>query len=573
MARSVPPEPVWPPDTAPAERALWSWAVEQLDDDVLALPGVRLTDVRAGQRDAELDLVLVDPAWGVLVVEVKGGTLTYDAQHGRWWRDLGGGRRKEVRDPVAQAQRGTSFVKGALASHRVGDASVPVGWAVAVPDCRLEAPGGAYLPTGKLWDALAKDQLARRYAAATHAPGPGEQPPGPALAQRIADLLRGRAREGRRSLAASVAAHEQFVLAHTESHRDALYAFAHHRRVLVQGAAGTGKTALALQSAATQAAAGDRVLLGCWNAVLGRWLRTALRRRLTDMGSPLADEVTDDLRGRIVVGNVAGLVGNAHPEPFGADLASEEVFHQRMPGWLDEEATGGPFDTIVLDEAQDLTDLWIYALAGLLADRSRLHAFAHTEQDLFGARAPLEELVDATHQLRESFRSTRQISQAAEDFLEVLHGQAEPVECIAGEGADVAYVAAPAEHVPARAREHAKRLFKDDRFSPGEVAVLALFANRHKGDAAAVAESEEAGELIETNCATFKGLERPVVFLALDLHPDKAARAGDAARAAYVGATRARALLTIVGDPDIVDAYGFTRVAGKLRTSKADQEG
>ncbi len=236
-----------------------------------------------------------------------------------------------------------------------------------------------------------------------------------------------------------------------------------------------------------------------------------------------------------------------------------------MPGWLDAEAAGGTFDTIVLDEAQDLTDLWILAVAELLDDRSRLHAFAHTEQDLFGARAPLAELVDATHQLRENFRNTRQIAAAAQDFLEIADGEPEAVECIAGDGPPVTYIAAPAEHIPARAREHAKRLLSQDRFTTAEVAVLTLFANPHKGDPATVAELEETGQLIKTNCATFKGLERPVIVLGLDLAAEKANRAIDAARTAYVGATRARAHLTIVAAPEVIEAYGFTRVAEKLR--------
>lgn len=567
MAQSVPSEPLWPVDASPAEKALWSWATEQLDDDVLVLPGVRLTDVRSGQRDAEVDLVLIDPAWGVLAVEVKGGSVSYDARHARWWRDLGDGRRREVRDPVQQAQRAASFVRGALESQRVGDGTVPVGWAVAVPECRLEAPGGAYLPAQKLWDALAKDQLSRRYREAEHDMAPGEEPPGPALARRIADVLRGRSTSGRISAAASVEAHERFVVAHTESHRDALHAFAHRRRVLVRGAAGTGKTALAVQAAANQAAAGDRVLLACWNAVLGSWLRNELRQRLELMGSPVAAKVTDDLRGRVVVGHVAGLVTQADPSVLEGERSEQELFHERLPTWL-AEAEIGAFDTVVLDEAQDLTELWILALGGLMTDAGRLYAFAHTEQDLFGARAELEALVEHTHDLREAFRNTVQISAAAEDFLEILPGSVAEVERIAGDGPPVRYVRAPAEHVPAATREQAKRLLREDRFSPGEVAILHLFANPHRRAAATVAAAELAGELVETNCATYKGLERPVVFLGLDLRPQKVDRAASAARAAYVGATRARSLLTIVGDPDVVEAYGLSRVARKLREAE-----
>lgn len=567
MATSVPAEPIWPADAPPAEQALWAWAVGQLPDRVQVAPGIRLTDVSAGQADAEVDLVLVDPDWGVLVVEVKGGTVTYDDTHHRWWRWHGGGRRHEIRDPVAQAQRAAAFVRRALGQHLVDAAPVPVGWAVAVPECRLEAPGGAYLPAGKLWDALAADQLERLFAAACHAPGPGEEPPGAQSATRIMQILRGRAVAGRPSLAAQVAVHEHRVLAHTESHRDALYAFAHHDRVLVRGAAGTGKTALAVHAAAGQAAMGKRTLLACWNAVLGEWLRRSLHQRLAAMGSPVAGEVTDALAGRVVAGHLAGLVAEAAPDLLEDEAPSNTVFHERMPSRLEPALTGGPFDAIVLDEAQDLTDLWVIALGGLLADGGRLYAFAHAEQDLFDARPRLRELCEHSHVLRESFRSTRQIASAAAALLEPAGGQVAEVECVAGDGPAVRYVAASTQQVVDVARASARQLIRTDRLTDADVALLHLFTNPHRGEPATVAEANAAGQLVETNCATYKGMERPVVVLCLDLDPDKADRAAEAARTAYVGATRARSVLTIVGDPEVAAAYGFTTTARHLRTA------
>lgn len=157
MGRPIPEQPRWSPQAPPGEEALWSWAVDQLPDRVRILPSVHLTEVSAHSQDAEVDLVLVDPAWGVLCVEVKGGVLSYDARHHRWFRDHGGGQ----------------------------------------------------------------------------------------------------------------------------------------RRVLVRDAAGTGKTQLAVHAAATQAATGARVLLGCWNVPLGRWLERRVGERLAAMGSPLADGVRE----------------------------------------------------------------------------------------------------------------------------------------------------------------------------------------------------------------------------------------------------------------------------------------
>jgi hypothetical protein len=120
----MPPEPIWPADASPAEQALGCWAVEQLLERVRVLPGAHLTDVSDGQRDAGVDLVLIDPEWGVLVVEVKGGAVCYDERHRRWWRELAGGR-GEVRDPVQQAQRAASFLRRALSQHDVTPLPTP----------------------------------------------------------------------------------------------------------------------------------------------------------------------------------------------------------------------------------------------------------------------------------------------------------------------------------------------------------------------------------------------------------------------------------------------------------------
>lgn len=563
MGTPVPPEPHWSPGSSPAERALWHWAVAQLDDDVLVLPGVRLTSLERGQDDVEVDLVLIDPAGGILAVEVKGGEVSYDQAHGRWWRWTGGGRRKEIRDPVEQAQRAKSLVRRVLADNGIETEALTIGWVVATPDCRLDAPGGGYLPASQLWDSLASDQFARRYSAATPQPGHGHKPPGDALAHRIAQTLRGRAVQGRSTAAAAIALNEQRVIAHTESHRDALHAFAHHDRVLVTGAAGTGKTALAIQAASTRATFGGRTLLVCWNTVLGSHLRRTLRDRLTALGSPLAAEVTDDLTGTVVAGHAAGLVTKATaPPPAGIDPAT--FFKDELPWRLDAALCGGQFDTIVVDEAQDLGEPWLLALDQLLTSNGRLYAFAHADQDIFRATTVLDQFFSHRHVLRESFRNTRQIAEVAAMFTEVLPATPAEIELIAGDGPPVLWVPAPAEHVVARARETQKRLQRSERLTDGEMALLYLFNNPHKGGNEAVVAAEEAGDLIVTNAATYKGMERPAVVLGLDLDVSKADRRENVGRVAYVGATRARSLLAVVGNADAADAYGFTKVAQAL---------
>jgi phosphate starvation-inducible protein PhoH len=133
-----------------------------------------------------------------------------------------------------------------------GDTRLPAG------RTRGAGPGRA-----QLWDALAADQLEVLYRRTCGPLSQGERPLGADQAQRLAELLRGRSRQGRPTLAAALDAHEATIRIHTESHRNVLRRFATHPHVLVHGAAGTGKTVLALEAAVQFASLGSGC---CWGA-------------------------------------------------------------------------------------------------------------------------------------------------------------------------------------------------------------------------------------------------------------------------------------------------------------------
>lgn len=557
MARSVPAEPRWEPDTPPAEVDLWRWAVAQLDDAVLVLPQVALTVPSGGRyEEAEADLVLVDPERGVTVVEVKGGTVSYDAGRAVWRRAEAGS--SEIRDPVAQAKRARSIVGRALRANGVDTERLALRWAVAVPECRLQAPGTPVLDDTQLWDGLAVHRLAEMYRRAFGSHTLGEEAPGPELAGYVADVLRGRTREGRPALVTLVDRHEEEVRVHTESHRNVLHRFVREPHVLVRGAAGTGKTVLALQAAARFAAQGERTLLACWNVVLAAWLRPALRVELEAMDSPAADEVTADPSGRVVVSHLGGLA--RHGLDGGTPDVDESVlYHEVLPSALTPAVTDGEFDVVVLDEAQDLSELWVLAVAAMVRRDGRWYAFSDRHQDLFRADPALPEFLEIEHELRENFRNSEQIAAFAARFGPI------EVDCLTGEGPAVRYVAADHDRLLARTDEVGRRIARDEKIDEGDLAVLWLFHNPHRGRTDEIAEAALARGLVRTNSASFKGMERAVVVLGLDMDPDKADRRDEVERAIYTAATRARSHLIVVGDPDVAAAYGFDDLADDLR--------
>jgi hypothetical protein len=556
VGTSVPTEPRWAPESSPAERTLWRWCVEQLPDRVLVLPQVAMTVGTSGRvEEAEADLVLIDPDHGVTVVEVKGGTLSYDATRAVWRRLEGGSR--EVRDPVNQAKRARSVLRNAVQSCGVDTAALAIRWLVATPECRLEAPGEPVLREGQLWDALVEDQLAERYARSCGPLSQGERPLGEDGAVRLASILRGRSREGRPAVASAVDEHETQVRIHTESHRNILRHFASNPNVLVRGAAGTGKTVLALEAAVQFASLGDRVLLTCWNVMLGHWMREALRHELSALGSPAAEEVTDDPRGRVVVTHVADLARHGTTDRPGDDLVT--WYQDELPNALTPAVTGGEFDVVVLDEAQDLSELWVLAVSSLVARGGRWYAFADGQQDLFHADAALPDFLDVQHELRENFRNSRSIAAFAARFGDL------ELDCVTGDGPPVRFVTAPGEHLIARTGEVARKLQRDERIRDADLAVLWLFHNPNKGATDDLAVSALAGGRVETNGASFKGMERPVVVLGLDMDPQKPKSVDEVKRSIYVAATRARSLLVVVGDPEAAERLGLAALARDLR--------
>lgn len=554
----MPAEPRWAPDSSPAEQALWRWAVEQLPGEVVVLPQVALALGSGGRvEEAELDLVLLDGSHGITVVEVKGGTLTYDAARAVWRRRESGAR--EVRDPVQQAKRGRSHLRRALASLGIPNEAIALRWVVATPDCRLDAPGEPVLSEAQLWDALAADQLRVLYRRSCGPLQAGEQPLGEYRTQQIAAALRGRTREGRASLAAEIDAHEDEVRVHTESHRNVLRQFAANPFVLVRGSAGTGKTVLALEAACQYASLGSRLLLTCWNVLLGEHLRESLRERLRAIGSALADSVTDDPSGRIVVAHLGELARHGTTSQPNDD--EHRWYHEELPAGLRPEVLG-EFDVVVLDEAQDLSELWVLALSQLVARNGRWYAFADSQQDLFHANAALPDFLDVQHELRENFRNSGAIAEFAREFGEL------ELDCVTSEGPPVRFVAADGSSIVNATLAAARDVQKSERIPGSDIAVLWLFHNPHKGATATLGDAVRAGERLETNAASFKGLERPVVVLGLDVDPTKKDRVEELRRSIYVGATRARSLLVIVGDPECVAESGLQHLGERLAATR-----
>ena len=161
-------------------------------------------------------------------------------------------------------------------------------------------------------------------------------------------------------------------------------------RLAVAGAAGTGKTLVAMELALRESEAGRRVGLVCFNTLIGDWMRADLEKRAPP--NLVCDSVTRLLTRVLEI---------AIPEQRGDrfwDEQFEELVEERVTD--PDFADSAMFDYLIVDEAQDILarhSLWssLFALlVGGLAS-GRFAVFCDLEhQTLSGRTMPLPSLAE-----------------------------------------------------------------------------------------------------------------------------------------------------------------------------------
>lgn len=551
MARMVPARPS--PDAPASEETVFRALADALDDDWTILARARWF-ARDGARGpvcaCEADFLLAHPRRGILVLEVKGGGIRFDPASGVWSSvDRGGVAHTLGRAPLEQAMVTSKRLLQTLRESSAFRMSVEerhlmVGYAVALPDCRVD---GIALPAslpGKLVidrAALARIGPALEEAFEDH----GAAPPAWLDPRWIDDLVRllaprveipaeeTRFRVPARLRGTITAAEREFVRLSEEQLR-VLDGLARRKRVLITGCAGSGKTFLAVEHARRLAAQGLSVLVVCFNKLLASRLREALA------GHGGAEAMTfHDLCALFV--REAGVKCAGAPESD--DSSARAYYEVTLPNAFDE-AIGRVerrWDALIVDEGQDFQALWWVALPRVLrAEREGIFLVFHDDgQAIFTDKADLPAL-EHRMTLTSNLRNTRRVHECVRRFSAAAgetpafgpEGRAVEVLTYAEDGA-----------LPGELSRVLHRLTVEEKVAVRDVAVLTYRRLRntplHEGRAGkfvlTLEPSANECEVFTTTIHAFKGLESPVVVLA---GMEDSPRLTDGLL--YVGASRAR---------------------------------
>lgn len=503
-------------------------ALKRLPNDWVVLHHVSWQSKRGGrQGDGEADFIVLHPHKGMLVIEVKGGGI--DIEAGRWFTTNRHGTRYPIKNPYEQAVASKHALVGWLHDRRL-DSRVRVGHAVVFPHMDAVPSVG---PAGVSEISFAKPQLVDVEEAIVRCfdywkleanMSPEERDEAIAMLAptiSIAPKLAGESSEA-----------EARILTLTAEQIEAFAGLRANRGGFVLGGAGTGKTVLAIARAQQLARDGFRTLLVCYNELLGSDLSARTERPPNLVACTFhALCLREAHRSKLKVPNVK----------------SSGWWEESAPNLLVEACATSDtmYDAIVIDEGQDFSPRWLDSLRCLLAGQTDapFFVFADSLQDLWkrdwlhGLELPF------AWELTRNMRNTQPIADRVAAVVSTTYrgkGPAGPIpiwQVSDGEVREGDVVSA------------VERLLREG-FGPSNLVVLCgsrilvdRLRERTVGNHSFGAWGSR-GIAVET-IARFKGLESPAVVLALS-----AASVSGNRTEAYVGMSRARSVLIVIGDKE-----------------------
>ena len=534
-----------------AERLVFERVRDALPGDAIVVANqVVLTE----EKDHEADLVVLLPGEGVVVLEVKGGSVHYD---GRWHQS--GGQGTHLIDPVEQAAGNKYALRRFVDEDPRWGTRGRVAWAhgVVVPYSSFPADfASPELDRSGLHDRDDLDDLATRLVEHARAQRQGDRPPTHDDLEVIVAALAGRGHTGHDP--AAVARERQSEADRLTSEQAALLQVTRLlHRVEVRGGAGSGKTVMALAQARelTRGRAdrpAQRVALVCYSYGLAVHFARVVETWPRNQRPAFVGTYEDLAR-------VWGVTefGDRDNSPFW-----EEELPQVMAELAAELPPGKRFDSFVVDESQDFADSWWTPLLRGMKDEETggLYVYSDEHQRIFARfgkpPVPLVPLV-----LDHNLRNTRQIHSAFSPLAPTR------MSSRGGDGADVAFVPWSPDQGEGVA-DAAVDLLLDAGWSPGQVALLST-SRRHSVQLSEVERLGQVGymktwwdddEVFYGHVLGCKGLERAAVVLWVN---DE--KVGDRSRERlYVGMSRATDQLIVVGDPALVREMGGPEVAKRL---------
>lgn len=362
-----------------AEERTFDALVAGLPDDWGVAHGVAWTvlDQERRQRSSEADVVVVAPE-GVCTIEVKGGTISRRGTN--WYSTDSSGKSHKIRDPARQTRTSSKTLLRKVQSMGINGGEFA--HAVVFPDCVADvAELGMDLDGGVLVDGEALGDIGTHIKSLLRPEGARPRFKSAEI-ERISSLLEPDWSLGG-DLGLEIGRVGETAARLSDEQHQTLKGLAGIARVAVRGGSGTGKSVLALRSAADMAAQGSQVLYVCYNRPLAE-----AQAQAAGAIPRLRVSTFHELCHRWAT--AAGLPTGG-PSRRSDRTATSAYFDDLVRSVIDAMAIPPDerYDAIVVDEGQDFRSEWLTLLECALADTgtSRFHVFLDEAQRIYNADA------------------------------------------------------------------------------------------------------------------------------------------------------------------------------------------
>ncbi len=372
-----------------SERKVATVLVDQLPDSNIVIHSFNWVQRKSRTFvEGECDFVILDPNYGFLFVEVKGGIIKYLPDEGIWVRILSGDdRTKEINNPFEQVRRNMyAILKYIKSNLDCTDFPHTYGYAVMFPDGIFQGPHPASAQREQIFDANTLNQMEKAVRRVFQ--GFARKPKCRMSKQQLAQLQNALLPKFEiiPLLCRTIEDQEAMLHRATEDQKNSLRLLREHNIAAIRGGAGTGKTLLAITKAQELAGKGIRTLLVCYNRALRDWM---LENLSDEFGNLLLiytyHSLADDF---CKMAEIEFVDSRSEPDQkFWNEVAPERLVEacERLPS--DQK-----FDAVVVDEGQDFPSLWWDSIEYIFRDpdqKSCYYVFFDPRQK-FDKKNPVE---------------------------------------------------------------------------------------------------------------------------------------------------------------------------------------
>jgi hypothetical protein len=528
-------------------------AMLSLPDEITVLHGLSTLELGPNgvPRDGEADFVVLDPNRGLLVVEAKGGDVSWDGHAGKWSRG--------IRDPFEQGMDRKYDLKryliGAAQKEGLKLGSMRLCHAVLFTD--VDDVAAVRRPNAPPAIVGARPDLSRigEWIASVYGYWAGLEPmPNPLGEPGVVVKLLCASFSVQPHIGLKTQRDAEIQAYWTDMQWQALRGFRQSRKVAVAGPAGTGKTLLAVRRAQELAADGKKTLLLCYNSPLGASLK---RENLAfiESGAASPESLHTYTFPQFCKWWIAEASARAKRD-FLAEIAVEfpgaSTYDVHLPLALaDALGSADPgFDAIIIDEGQDLcAEYW--RSIDVMSRKATLVVFYDPNQDLRRKTSIVPNLPEP-YCLQRNCRNTDLIHDLA-----YRHYRGPEVDPLGVPGSPLMkWTESSLERQAHRIAAEIRKLIVG-KVPAGEIAVLVLDSTQKLAAYEALKREAQRANIplakethgqtrwvILDTVARFKGLEAGTVVLWLNGPVD----AEEHREFLYVGLSRARFILALAGD-------------------------